>query len=144
MTYFVERAAEREATVGRSEAPPTQTTKNAKQTNDRARRFPAADNRRVRSCTAYSVAFFSGVLVSSTLRADLVSEEQAQPVSRLKTFTKAFQHFFQRPGTLAVFAFVVVIAFQDFGFLGCQPAGRTLKASRRWHKVQKRANQPQG
>jgi hypothetical protein len=74
----------------------------------------------------------------------LVSEEQAQPVSRLKTFTKAFQHFFQKPGTLAVFAFVVVIAFQDFGFLGCQSAGRTLKASRRWHKVQKRANQPQG
>jgi hypothetical protein len=37
-------------------------------------------------------------------------------MSRLKTFTKAFQHFFQKPGKPAVFAFVVVIAFQDFGF----------------------------
>jgi hypothetical protein len=45
----------------------------------------------------------------------------------LKTFTKAFQHFFQKPGTLTVFAFVV-IAFQDFGFLWCQSAGRDIES----------------
>jgi len=58
----------------------------------------------------------------------LVSEEQPQPVSRLKTFTKAFQHFFQRPGTLAVFAFVVVIAFQDFGFFGVPVGGKDIES----------------
>ena len=39
-------------------------------------------------------------------------EEQAQSVLRLKQFTKAFRHFFQKLGTLSAFAFVVVIAFQ--------------------------------
>jgi hypothetical protein len=33
-------------------------------------------------------------------------------LSGLKQLTKAFHHFFQKLGTLSVFAFVVVIAFQ--------------------------------
>ena len=60
----------------------------------------------------YAVGFFSYALGASPLGEDPFLGEQAQPVFRLKQFTKAFHHFFQKLGTLSAFAFVVVIAFQ--------------------------------
>ena len=86
----------------------------AQKANQRVRRFFADDNRRVRPYAAYAVAFFSCALGSSPLGELPLLGEQAQPVSRLKQFTKAFHHFFQKLGTLSAFAFVVVIAFQVF------------------------------
>jgi hypothetical protein len=73
--------------------------------------------------------FLSCALASSTFGVGCLAAEQVQTASRLRQFTKAFHHFFQMPGTHSAFAFVVVIAFQVFGFYSMLTGGRTLEHS---------------
>jgi hypothetical protein len=72
----------------------------------------------------------------------LVSEAQEQPVYGLKRSTKAFQHFFQKPGTPAVLAFVVVIAFQGCGF-GVSGGGKDIQSFAPLAQSSKASHQPQ-
>jgi hypothetical protein len=76
----------------------------------------------------HPVACFFWVPDSAAFGADFCSAEQAQPVSRLQHFTKAFHHFFQKPGTPAVSAFVVVIAFQGFWFIEVSDGGKDIQS----------------